>query len=173
MTFDKIVFSIGTARKEYPLAGVALEKREFEIEGNIVKVDKVQHLVYGWASITEVGGKPLVDTQGDVITTDTLEEAANNFVLHARAAGEMHETKKDGDVYKVGALVESVVFTKEKQQAILKSLKDQDIHADLDLGCVGWWIGFKISDDATWKKIVDGDLKAFSIGGKGKRAAIE
>jgi len=36
----------------------------------------------------------------------------------------------------------------------------------------GWWIGFQITDEDVWQKVVSGDLKAFSIGGRGKRDKV-
>ena len=69
-------------------------------------------------------------------------------------------------------MVESVVFTDEKVAAIVKSLTAQGIEASMDLGCVGWWVGFKVADKQTWDAIADGTLKAFSVGGRGKREKI-
>jgi hypothetical protein len=140
---------------------------EFSISGRIVKLDQAQHLVFGWASIVEVGGKPLVDTQGDVITPEQIESTAYEFVLKARAADTMHEEKK------IGELVESVVFTREKQAAIVQSLAVQNIPATLDLGCVGWFIGFHVEDPAVWADISSGKLASFSIGGTGRREKID
>lgn len=142
----------------------------FVMEGNISKLDKSQHLVFGWASIVTINGEELCDTQGDIIHPDTMENAAYNFVLTARKAGEMHQSGSDGEVRGIGRLVESVCFTREKQMAMLQSLHDQGItDALLDLRCEGWWIGFKIDNLQTWSQVESGELKAFSIGGKGKR----
>ena len=86
----------------------------------------------------------------------------------------MHEAGNDGLAIGRGRLVESCVFTHEKQMAMVKSLHDQGItDAVLDLRCVGWFGGFKIDDQDTWDKIQSGELKAFSIGGVGKRAVRE
>lgn len=158
-----------------PLTGTEIEKidnRDFELSADIIKLDSEQQLVFGWFSVVAIAGKPVTDTQGDVISAETLEQSAYEFVLTARKAGEMHDTDKSDDVVGVGRLVESVVFTKEKQEAMLKSLHDQDIDAVLDLGCVAWWGGFRVSDPATWKRIKVGELRAFSIGGKGRRQKI-
>ncbi len=81
----------------------------------------------------------------------------------------MHQSGSDGEVKGVGRLVESCVFTLEKQRAMQKSLNEQGIEAVVDLRCVAWWGGFFIEDPETWKKVVTGELKAWSIGGKGKR----
>lgn len=138
-------------------AGVRIRKDEdLDFHATIAKVDKDQQLVFGWVTIAEEGGKPLVDRQGDVITPDDMEKMAYNFVLHCRKAGEMHERVG------VGKLVESIVFTKEKQKAL-----------GVDLGKVGWWVGFYISDPAVWAKVKSGEYSAFSIHGKGVRTKID
>lgn len=139
--------------------------------GKIVKVDAAQHLVFGWASICEIEGRPVTDTQGDQILPATIEESAYDFVLNSRVAGEMHEGGKNG-IAKIGQLVESMVFTAGKTPAMLQSLTGQGINAVMDMPFCGWWIGFKVTDPDTWAAITAGQLVAFSIGGKGKRAAL-
>jgi len=84
----------------------------------------------------------------------------------------MHEQTGDGVVRGIGRLVESVVFTEEKVQAMVASLRKQGILATIDLKCIAWWGGFKIDDPVTWAGVKSGRLKAWSIGGSGKRAAI-
>lgn len=120
------------------------------------KVDEDQRLVFGWFSVVEVDGEAVVDREGDVISPEELEKAAYNFVLKARIAGEVHMRKGVGD------LVESIMFTKEKQEAL-----------GIDLGMVGWWGGFKVSDDTVWKAVQAGDYAMFSIGGTGTRVPME
>ncbi len=149
---------------------------KFEIRGSVVKfADRAdhQHLVFGWFSIVSIGGEVVTDTQGDQITSETIEAASYEFVLDSRAAGEMHEQGDDGVVKGRGRVVESVVFTLEKQRAMAASLHAQGIaNAAIDLGCVAWWGGFLIEDESTWAKVVSGELRAFSVGGRGKRAAV-
>lgn len=150
-----------------------VDKFDWEIPGTIIKVDDEKHLVFGWFSVIQILGEHVIDTQGDIITSSTLEEAAYSFVLNARKGGEMHRTGDSGIVRGIGRVVESVVFTKEKQQAMLKSLHDQGINdAVLDLCAIAWWGGFMIENAETWAKVKSGELKAFSIGGKGKRASV-
>ncbi|KIM00521.1 hypothetical protein CCC_03123 [Paramagnetospirillum magnetotacticum MS-1] len=120
----------------------------------ITKTDAAERLVFGWASVIEENGQPVVDRQGDVITEAELEKAAYDFAENARAAGEMHTN------IGVGELVESVVLTKQKQQAM-----------GIDLGRVGWWIGFRVTPDV-FEKVASGVYRAFSIGGTGQRVAI-
>lgn len=196
ITFDKISLVVGETVTDFPLTGTNVTKanedqleeedesseddksesedleKGIEISGNIIKLDGERQLAFGWFSIVEIDGRPLTDTQGDIIDESTIEEAAYDFVLEARKGGNMHESNEDGSIRGVGRLVESVVFTKEKQVAMVKSLQDQGIDAVLDLKCIAWWGGMHVEDSETWKKIKEGHLRAWSIGGKGKRAAL-
>jgi len=149
---------------------------DFELEGEISKVDAVKHLVFGWASVVKVGDRKVKDVQGDIITPETLEDTAYEFVLTARKGGEMHEKEKSDEVRVVSRLIESCVFTTEKQEAMVEDLKRQGIDAVMDLKCVPWWVGFKVDDPDTWKRVITpgpDQLKAFSIGGTGKREKLE
>ena len=58
----------------------------------------------------------------------------------------------------VGRCVESMMFTKQKQDSL-----------GIDLGLIGWWVGFKVDDVGVWKRIKAGELPEFSIGGKASR----
>jgi hypothetical protein len=130
------------------------EARAKRLAGEIVCKNEDQRLVFGWASVIEENGQPVVDKQNDIITAEELEKGAYDFALHARIGGEMHRKE-------AGRLVESMVFTLEKQQAL-----------GIDLGKVGWWVGFQVSSDDAWQKVKSGELKAFSIGGKAGREDI-
>ncbi|MFB3778335.1 MAG: XkdF-like putative serine protease domain-containing protein [Bryobacteraceae bacterium] len=119
---------------------------------NIVKIDTEQQLVFGWASVVFDQDGPVVDRQGDVIDASELEKAAYAYVLESRVGGEMHRTTG------VAKLVESIVFTKQKQEAL-----------GIDLGKTGWWVGFKVTDPDVWAKVKKGELRSFSIHGKARR----
>jgi len=125
-------------------------------KSNIHKIDEDQRLVFGWFSVLEVGGEPLFDREGDAIDVDAMEKAVYDFVLNARIAGEVHMRKGVGD------LVESIFFTKEKQEAL-----------GIDLGMVGWWGGFHVTDDHVWNEVKKGNYPMFSIGGTGTRKTLE
>lgn len=150
-----------------------------EIEGAIVKVDQSQHLVFGWFSVIAVNGRPVTDVQDDRITPEVLERSAYRFVLNSRKTGEMH-TDKDGKLAAIagtpivvrGRLVESCVFTAEKQWAMRQSLHEQGIPAELDLKCVAWWGGAYIEDQTTWEKITTGQLQGWSLGGSATRVPV-
>lgn len=121
----------------------------------IAKADADQGLVFGWASVVEENGRLIIDKQGDAILPEDLEKAAYDFVLHARQHGEMHK-----DIG-TGRLVESMVFTTEKQALL-----------GINLGKVAWWTGFQIDDPGTRAAIKSGKFPEFSIGGSGRRVEV-
>lgn len=128
---------------------------------SIYKTSDDKRLVFGWASIAiTVDGEQLEDRQKDIIEPGDLEEAAYEYVLNFRDTGEEHVST----MRKKGKLVESCVFTEEKQAAI--GIPPGTIP-------VGWWIGFKIEDDAAWERVKDGTYRMFSIEGKAERIPVE
>lgn len=134
-------------------------EKSWALAGEIRKTDDDQRLVFGWLSVAvDKSGAPVVDLQGDMIPVAELEKAAYDFVLYVRKAGEMHQ-RTDG----IGHMVESMVFTVEKQQAL--GIPEGTLP-------VGWWVGFRIADDEVWKRIKSGEYRAFSIGGTGIREEV-
>ena len=100
------------------------------IEGQILKADDEQRLVYGWASVVTEKGEPVVDRQGDVIEPETLVKAVNNFMENIRVGKEMHK----GD--QIGAVIHSMPVTKEIGESL-------GIQSDRE----GWVVAFKVYDD--------------------------
>lgn len=125
---------------------------------DIYKAREDEGLVSGWANvaINKDGSVPL-DWQDDVIAPETLEKAAIGFMLDYRGSGEMHK----GD--SVGTVVESIVFTKEKQRAL--GIPDGVVPE-------GWFITVKVHDPAVFEKVKDGTYKMFSIQGTAKRVKL-
>lgn len=127
----------------------------------IAKMDNDKRLVFGWASISiTTEGEQLEDLQHDLINPEDLEEAVYEYVLNFRDTGEEHRPH----LRKKGKLVESCVFTAEKQRAM--GLPEGILP-------VGWWIGFKIEDDEAWEKVKNGTYRMFSIEGKAQRVPVE
>lgn len=118
-------------------------------------VNDEQHLVYGWASVIEKDGEAVEDHQGDIISEEELVKAAHNFTSGCRIGKANHTGEQTAE------LVGSLVFTKSLQEAMR-----------IDLKKIGWFTVWKVSDMDVWKKIKKGELKAFSIGGKGNRTKI-
>ena len=127
----------------------------------ICKSDEEKRLVFGWASVSsEENGETVVDLQGDIIEPEDLEETAYNYVLEFRDAGEEHIPSRR----KKARMVESCVFTKEKQAVI-----------GIPEGIVpeGWWIGFYVDDDSAWEKVKLGEYQMFSVEGKAIRQPVK
>lgn len=123
----------------------------------ITKADEMRGLVYGWANqVVDGAGVPVVDSQGDVITPDDLDEAVVEFMLDYRKSGEMHSGLA------VGHVVESLVWSPEKAEAM-------GLPAEVAKNLpVGWWIGVKVPP-AVMAKVKDGTYQMFSIQGEAVR----
>lgn len=102
-------------------------------------------------------GETLVDWSEDIIDPATLENAAYQFVELYREGGEMHE--RGG----CAVLVESVVFTPEKCAAL--GIPEGTLP-------VGWFIGFRVTDDDVWGKVKSGEYPMFSIEGTATRVKV-
>ena len=129
------------------------------LSGGVVtfeKADDAGRFVRGFASVISVEGKPVEDWQGDVIEMGELRKAAHRYVTDARVAKAMHAGSQ------VGEVVESVII----DDAFAKAVGMSDTRR-------GWWIGMRVNDPAIQKRVAAGELKAFSIGGKGKRKKLE
>jgi hypothetical protein len=126
----------------------------------IVKIDQDQQLVFGWANVIEdENGQTILDRQSDFIdSADELEKSAYDYVLHCRDGGEMHVRKG------VATMVESMVFTKEKQDALGVPPGTMP---------VGWWLGFKVNDSDVWAEVKKGGYIGFSVHGKGRREKVD
>jgi hypothetical protein len=124
-------------------------------KGNLDKVDKVHKVAYGWAYVAEKGATEVVDHSGDIWPIEELEKSAHQFVIDCRVGKSSHRGIQKS------TLVESIVFTKEVQDAL-----------NIDLGKVGWFVGFRIEDEDVLKQIENGELAMFSIGGSGTREEL-
>ena len=131
------------------------------IESTFAKVDDDERLVFGFVYVShDEHGQPVADREGDFVPdVAELEKAAYDFMLDHRT----------GDVYHnevmVAKCVESVVFTPDKLAA-------WGVPADAPVAKGAWWCGWEVLDDGIWKAVKDGNLAAFSMGGRGKRKAV-
>ena len=127
------------------------------IFANIAKVNEEERMVYGFASVAKDGDTVLVDKQGDQINEVELVKMAHSFIKGARHGKVMHEGSPMAEV------VESIVLRPEVASALgLENFTK-----------TAWVIGMKVHDDKTWSRVKKGELKAFSIGGKGKRTEVK
>lgn len=110
-----------------------------------------QGLVSGWANVAvNANGSIPLDWQDDIIEPEELEKAAINFMLDYRDSGVNHEGGS------VGTIVESIVFTKDKQEAL--GIPEGVLP-------VGWFITVKVHDPEVFAKVKDGTYRMFSIQG--------
>ena len=119
-----------------------------EDDFRVIKVDEEQRIIYGWASVTTFKGELVVDRQGDIIRTETLHKAINEFMENVRVGKLMHEGEQ------VGQIIHSFPITKDICAAL-------GIQSDME----GWITGYKVYDDALWEEVKLGKYGAFSIGG--------
>ncbi len=115
----------------------------------IAKADEDQRIVYGVVLEPDT-----VDLQGDVLTIDTIEEAAHKYLVEHRTVGDNHSHAAAAEV------VESYLAP-----------------ADMELGGQkisrgSWIMGVHVTDDRLWDAVRSGDYAGFSIGGTGARKEI-
>lgn len=143
-----------------PMGGEVKKDAEVQVAGEIVKTDPAKQHVFGWAYIThDKDGSLNIDKSGDFADDiEEIEKSAYNYVLSSRKGDADHTNVATSD------LIESIVFTPEKceQMGIAKGTVP-----------MGWWIGFHVKDAATWERVEKGELRAFSIHGKGTRSKVE
>lgn len=132
-------------------------------EGTFSKTDDDKHQAFGWASVVEINGKPIVDRQGDWITPDEIEKAAYKYVLENRRGGNQHKRDDQDQPLHASSLIESFVVTPEK-------IEKMGLPADTP---IGWWVGYKVHDEDAWQDIKKGVRTGFSIHGRGKRHDVE
>lgn len=135
---------------------------DFAIRGEISKMNEEKQQVFGWASVIEVNGEPVIDLQGDIMTIETIEKAAYDYVHKSRKGGRQHQ-RNGMEPLHVSDMIESFVLTPEKKEKM--GLPETTP--------TGWWVGFQVNDDDTWQAYKDGKLKEFSIHGSGTRKALE
>lgn len=155
---DGTVQTVHTEESIYVSEERPIDEMLVDVNFEIAKSRDDQQLVSGWASVSvnKDGSIPL-DWQDDVIVPEDLEKAAINFMLDYRESGEMHEGQAKGQV------VESIVFTKEKQEilGIPEGILPQ-----------GWFITVKVNDAEAFAKVKDGTYKMFSIQGTSRRVKV-
>ena len=140
-----------------------VEKSADEVDviwnAEIAKADSDKQQIFGWASVVEVNGEPVVDLQGDRISVDEMEKAGYEYVMKSRKGGDMHLRDNWSPIQK-SEMIESFIVTPEKREAM--GLPDSVP--------TGWWVGFKVQDADVWSKVKSGERTGFSIHGHGRRA---
>lgn len=128
---------------------------DFQVYGEVTKMDDEQRIVYGFASVVSKDGQPVVDLQGDVISADMMEKAASEFMLGARTGLTMHKGNP------TTTIIHSLPLTKQIKEAF-----------QIETPYEGWIIAVKVHDDETWQQVKEGRFSGFSIGGRATRREI-
>ena len=148
------VYVSSSSRIEKPIDNTCLVDVLFDI----TKAKEDEGLVSGWANVAvNADGSLPLDWQDDIIRPEVLEKAAINFMMEYRESGEMHQGDSQGIV------VESIVFTKEKQAAI--GIPENTIPE-------GWFITVKVTNPEVFQKVKEGKYRMFSIQGSSKRVKL-
>ena len=129
---------------------------------DITKFDEDKGLVFGWAIVCKINGQPYYDLQNDYIPEETMLDAATEFMIHSRAAGEMHKNFDGGipgDFTYKGQKVGDVVFAFPMTEDITKACGIVSLKS-------GFLIGAKIENPIVLGKIKSGQYRGFSIEGK-------
>ena len=143
---------------EYALQAVVESIMEFVVSKRaeqgfkILKIDEEQRIIFGWGSVTTYKGELVVDLQGDVIKTETLHKAINEFMKGVRVGKLNHSGEQ------VGQIVHSFPMSKGICEAL-------GIQTDKE----GWITGYHVTDDDLWEKVKSGEYAEFSIGGRAQK----
>lgn len=124
------------------------KERKLNRHCELLKVDESLGLVFGFAVVSNVGGEPYFDSQGDHIPEDALMKASLDFAENSRVSKEMHRPDSEEG---------SVVFIFPLTTEVAKSL-------GIETEQTGLLIGMKPPADV-FAKFQDGTYKGFSIGG--------
>jgi uracil-DNA glycosylase family 4 len=118
-----------------------------EIHCSIFKADVERRLVY-----SVIAESDIKDAQGDVMSAETIENMAHDYMLKSRKFDDRHNWRAVD-----AAIVESWI------QRVDTVLLGEFIKA------ISWVIGVKVFADHIWQKVLSGEYQAFSIGGRGVR----
>ena len=129
--------------------------------GEFAKADSDKQQIFGWASVVEVNGEPVVDLQGDYISVDEMEKAAYTYVTKSRKGGDMH-LRDDWNPIQKSEMIES--FVDHRGQA-----GRMDGPAGLD---PDWLVGgLQGVRPRRLVQIKSGERTGFSIHGRGQQDA--
>lgn len=134
---------------------------ELQSQVAIAKQNEEQHMVWGWASVMTKNGQLVTDVQNDQITPEEMQKSVHDFMENSRVGAQLHMYDANDDPIQVGTIVESMVFTKELQDAL-----------GIDLGKEGWFVGYHVTNKDVWEDVKKGKLPAFSIGGVAERHPV-
>ncbi len=144
-----------------PEAEMEDETEDEAVEKSLNTITKVEErrMAYGWANVTKIGKKDVVDSQGDVIDINNLRDAMHEYMAGERVVDTNH------DYVRVGQTVELIVIDDDVAKALT---------ADLKKGLRGAFYARKYDDtpagQAALAAIKDGTNAMSSICGSGSRS---
>lgn len=142
-----------------------MSSETFELEAKIAKVDTENRIAFGLFSVMKIGDELVLDLEEDRVDTHEIEKAAYTYVKESRDASVNHSEMGVGD------LIETMVFTKEKVEALKKALTAAGIKHTIEIDGEFWWGGHYVKNDEVWKGVKDGSYESWSIGGSAQRKA--
>lgn len=143
-----------------------------KIRMDVVKADAFKKQIFGWLYVSnDCTGKQVVDHSGETVSIQTLEPASYKYVASHRKMGDMHGRTKDGQVVESGHLIECVVFTPEKREAMAVSLGHKP---DALTGLLpdAMWVGYQVTNDATFADVLNGTKRSLSFGGRARKIPV-
>lgn len=118
---------------------------------DVVKSSDDEMRAWGWLYVTnDEQGNQVIDHSGEYIKAEDLEPAVYDYMLFSRTGGDNHKEMN------VATIIESMFVSPEKLDAMGLSK---------DGARTGWWVGFQVHDEETWRRVKSGEYKMFSIGG--------
>lgn len=124
-----------------------------------------QRLVFGLAMLSvSADGHSYADLQRDRIAPADLEKAFYSLIEKGATGGDV-----DHDHHDVSTLVECFVVTPEKLALLLKACGYRG--KPIEFQGTAAWVGYRIHDDAVWKRVKSGELRAFAVEGECERVA--
>jgi hypothetical protein len=117
----------------------------------IVKADNERQVVLGEVLVPS----PAVDSQGDWLTPEDIEQAAHDYMMTARIVGSEHGEAIDA------VPVESYIAPQD--------MTFQSPSGPMTVTKGTWLMAVKVKSSEQWAKVKSGEYSGFSIGGVGER----
>lgn len=125
---------------------------EITLEVSFKKIDEEEKTVTGIVYEPNV-----VDAQGDFMKADTIRKMAHHWMEKYQKYRESHNKDIDAeDVRVIESFIAPVTYA---------------VGTEI-VGAGSWVLTTKIQNEELWKKVKDGELNAYSIGGYGKRSVL-
>jgi hypothetical protein len=142
--------------------------KDFDVEIEnfepVIKDDS-NHFLFGWAYVAKkLNGEQVIDHSEEFVKEENfvdLELATYLFNIAYRQSDIRHSCIAKG------YLIDSMVFTREKVEAMRKSGK---LDGDIALGV---WMGFWFPEDEDWNTIKEMKAPMFSLYGKAIKELVE